>query len=622
MNLSIEEVLSNFDRMGSDPIERQRAKALTDKQRQKEQQILSGYSFCPASNIKDKLANLNPKELSQMISNDFDKSVVMEEVGCIIGNVDEDSIGYRDQTQKVTLDSSTKLNQWFTNPKQIGAESVAGIAVLADMKGSKAVIKEPRNPKDRDVIHEIFVSILGTNSQRKLDPNFAYVYSHFLCTPSVIDDTNKKVTSFCGEGDTKVLHTVYEAIAPATDAYKVAQSQTLLQYLSMVIQVALALQIANETIGFHHGDLHGENVLFRDVSAQMKERYEYADDEPVEFYIPYETKQHKFYLLANGVATIIDFGRSMIKYKGEVYGFNEPGLVSSWDKDYPIADLFRFFTFTLKHALLVHRDDKGWIKMAINLLKFFYPTLKNERELFEIIEVCDETYGFIPYRAGIKPIDFVIHFKKVAPELFDIILTTEKPDSLPILGCGETTSCPVKRKVEQTLGLTGKPTANTIFEFFTANTATKSKVEFNYVKAMKQHVAEYKKLLNESQNVELTDFDGTAATTDVFDLNTLKYIKGEINKIVSTRTNFHLLEKYIAIGESVANDYMDVNMVKYFKYQLTNYRQMRNQLNNIIKHAKQYIMDINKLIKTPKGDRLYRSNKKYRWYQTVAPNYF
>jgi hypothetical protein len=560
-----------------------------------------------------------------MISNDFDKAVVMEEVGCIIGNVDEDVIGYRDRTQKITLDSSIRLNQWFTNPKQIGAESVAGIAVLADMKGSKAVIKEPRNPNDRDVIHEIFVSILGTNQLRKQIPNFAYVFSHFLCTPSVIDESTKKVTSFCGEGDTKVLHTVYEAIAPATDAFKAAQTQTLLQYLSMIMQIALALQIANETIGFQHGDLHGENVLFRDVSAQMRERHDYDVDEPVEFYIPYQTKDHSFYLLANGVATIIDFGRSRIKYQGNVYGFNEPALLSSWEKDYPIADLFRFFTFTLKYALNSHRGDKAWINIAISLMRFFYPDIRTEKDLTKVLEVCDRTYGMIPYRENVKPIDFVMHFQKVAPEFFDIILTTDRPDSLPILGCNDAMagSCPVKRKVEQTLGLTSRPSANNLFDFFTSKSIdNKGSIKFDYTKAMRQHVAEYKRILSQSENVELTDFGGIKADIDVFDLSILKYIKGEINKIITARTNFYLLENYIAVGESVANDYKDVNMVKYFKLQLANYRQLRSQLDLIIRHAKQYIDDIIKLIKTPKGDRLYRTDKKFRWYQQTAPNYF
>lgn len=622
MNLNTADVMDFFDRMGNNGEENKKAELLTKSQRKKEKQILSKYSFCPSSDIKDKLSNLKPKELNKMITNDFDKSVVMEEVGCIIGNIDEDVIGYKDRTQRITLDSSTRLNKWFTNPKQIGADSVAGIAVLADMKGSKAVIKEPRNPKDEDVIHEIFVSIMGTNLLRRSIPNFAYVYSHFLCTPSVIDDSTKQVTSFCGEGDTKVLHTVYEAIAPATDAFKIAQTQNLLQYLSMIMQIALALQVAYETIDFQHGDLHGENVLFRDVSEQLRGRYDYGND-PVEFYIPYETKAGKFYLLANGVATIIDFGRSSIKHQGELYGLNEPGVLSSWDKSYPIADLFRFFTFTLRYALHSHVNDQAWISTSIKLIKFFYPSVTNAKQLAEVIDVCDRTYGFIPYQPNIQPIDFVMHFKKVAPELFNIIITKQRPNELPILGCDETTGCPVKHKVEETLGLTSPPTANTIFDFFTVKSVNpKSLANFNYIKAMKQHYTEYKALLAEIEEVNNLPFFDEKPDYEVFDIEKFKSIKKTFNKIITLRTKFHLVENYLAIGENVAYEYKDMNTVKYFKSQLSNYRKLRNILDQHLDDAQRYIKNIEGLIKTPKGNRLFNSDKKFRWYSRVAPNYF
>lgn len=618
MNLTDEDIKMNSKTLGRDTTERKKANLIRTQQRLEEERILSKHSFCPASNIRNKLSNLNPDAFRSSVKNNFDNSAMMEEVSCIIENIDEDVIGYSSVNDSIKLDASTRLNDWFTNPKQIGADSVAGIAVLADMRGSKAVIKEPRDPADRDVIHEIFVSILGTNKLREYTPNFAYVYAHFLCAPSIVDDNTKQVTTFCGNTEEKVLHTVYEAIAPAVDAYKIAQAQTLPQYLSMILQISFALQIANEKIKFQHGDLHGENVLFRDVSEQMKRRHHHDKDETIEFFIPYEVNGKKYYVLADGIATIIDFGRSSISYRDKLYGFNQPSLVSSWDKDYPIADLFRFFTFTLLYALKKHPGDSEWIDTAAELMRFFVPDITREN-LMDRLDSYDRIYGVLPYIEGIKPIHFIEYFKNRLPDLFDLIVYDSPSGDLPVIGCTEV-SCPSKRVIETVLGLQDEPSPKTVFDFFTLKSTDKTAraSSFNYNVAMKKHLEEYERIAQEINGIKIVDFRGIKE----IDLTNFEFNKRILQDVVRLRSKVKLAQTYLAIAESVAYYYQDRRLINAMKSEHLQHRKLYKYSVDAAKLAKQYVIDINEAIKTPSGDRIYRSDRKYRWYTKVAPTYF
>lgn len=206
---------------------------------------------------------------------------------------------------------------------QKGASGSVGRSIILNDRLSVAIKRALSMSSLEDLIQEYFVGVYGLNHLRFLCPNFCYtfaIYHHHFSTRILMENI---------KGKTLIRHLQETCRLPFS-----VQSTT--HFLQLWIQIILALEIAQETYGFTHFDLHGENVLIRSLpSAVPTLQYPIFDE---------------VYRLDNitSLSTLIDFGHSTIRYKKGFFGKGGSNAFPQYGM-YPFyiagADLFKLLTY-------------------------------------------------------------------------------------------------------------------------------------------------------------------------------------------------------------------------------------------------------------------------------------
>jgi len=299
--------------------------------------------------------------LKNKLDNGFYDFEFMEAFSCLlrVGLVTD-----RSQT------ASRYLKLFFTDQKQIGGLSAAGVAMMSGIKELKSmvVIKAPRRPGFDNLIHEYFVavgggfrsasgaprSVIGTNMLRKVCLNYAQILGAFRCGPPDIDPLSKRLRSWCDTTmpSAYVNYVVYEKI-PGPDINKMAKSgMTATLFITSMLQIAFALELGQMYNGFTHYDLHYENVIMREANPSNPTE---------EVQIPFVfTEDMTYYVESAYIPTIIDFGRSHIQtpppglnqgVEVEHFGYHDAYLRENYgvfaDKARPYYDIYKILGFTL-----------------------------------------------------------------------------------------------------------------------------------------------------------------------------------------------------------------------------------------------------------------------------------
>lgn len=153
---------------------------------------------------------------------------------------------------------------------------------------SCAVKSTTDKERKREMIHETFVSTHGTNELLKQIPNFAYIFGMFE--------------------DAEGSHMVMERVSGKTLAdYIKSPEFNWNDYLLIVLQITLALHVAQRTCGLVHYDLTPWNIIIQRLPAPMT--FEYIIDHKI---VQTVTTQI--------VPVIIDMGRAHIIYEDDHYG--------------------------------------------------------------------------------------------------------------------------------------------------------------------------------------------------------------------------------------------------------------------------------------------------------------
>jgi hypothetical protein len=168
------------------------------------------------------------------------------------------------------------------------------------------VLKTPYTIIDSEELrNEAAITRLSINGLRELTPNFSVMMGNFECGPSYWG-----TRSICEGCENIYNYTLYEFVKGVTiyDYIIDPNSElTMSQILSIIVQIHISLTIAYEKgYQFTHGDLHLDNIMMRKLDGTQL--------------IPYESKLLNplatgySYILTNECPTIIDYGRSRIKY--------------------------------------------------------------------------------------------------------------------------------------------------------------------------------------------------------------------------------------------------------------------------------------------------------------------
>lgn len=446
-----------------------------DDQRYNESIIIEEtQSFCPFDKLEDK--TIRGEQVEKALKDGYGDGNILKSVMCLNNSI----VSFPPSSG---VKRNFKVRNYLQDLTQIGSESAEGYAMLADVdneKGEKKknlfVVKSSRkiDPSlDSDQIHEYFIGAFGTNTLRSLIPNFAFMLGLFKCSPPYIDNSSylggttenqRKSLTFC-QNDTfgnDVNYLIYENVADSVTLREFIESgKSFNEFLNVFTQVVLALDLAYENLDFTHYDLHTENVLVREL--------------PEEIYIPYKIDNQTKYLRTKYVATIIDFGRSHIKYNNKHYGYAFPEYGIYPDRSYPMYDIYKLLMFSLSDAAFGDNDSREYLGYYDNelegyltnpeilnrgkeMLKYFNPGLMRDEKTGELtgsVNYLAETIGLfytMPYyqQYDQRPYSFYEKvLEKVYPNFIQKFVTNIKPKDRKIYGCENKGVC---KTLEEAIG--------------------------------------------------------------------------------------------------------------------------------------------------------------------------
>ena len=309
---------------------------------------LTNISSCT---VLDKL----PKDIDQIstpivkdvLTNNFKNGVDMNAVVCMFDNL---FLSTAKSKQHGLFHLSVHVTKWVKKLEKIDIDSSAGFIYFSDILSDiKVIIKLPQDSESDyyDMIREYFIGVTEINKLRYTLPNFVYTFGAFICPMD-------KGVLCKGEDDSKTIPFVVFENIPGENMQKMLEDEKLdfHQYLGMFIQVLLALEVAQRTVGFCHFDLHTGNLMCRTIRDECK--YSVPLDNMV-----YEVTVKEY------LPVIIDFGLSTVKHNGNVVGsytFPEHGMMHYM---LPGVDMFKFLYYSCIFA-------QGNVQRQIlNLMSFY-----------------------------------------------------------------------------------------------------------------------------------------------------------------------------------------------------------------------------------------------------------
>ena len=251
------------------------------------------------------------------------------------------------------LYSINKALQWILQLKNIDnliSNIIKGKITEAMLFDRKICIKTAKNS------HEPFIGIACINPITKIIPNFMYTYAY---QNSKLYLEHIKGKSFLD--------------------FLLSEDFNIQDFLFILMQISLAVHVAQQEIAFHHLDLYPWNIILK-YSKQPQT-------------IHYRINNKKFIKIKTKIIpVIIDYGRSQAFYKGKMYGRSAPPLEGF--KCSKFHDLLTLLVSSLSTLLRARYNTKRWLvikrnqNLIIKLANFIanskYTRYKTFYNLFQI----------------------------------------------------------------------------------------------------------------------------------------------------------------------------------------------------------------------------------------------
>jgi len=235
--------------------------------------------------------------------------------------------------------------------------------------------------EDKENIHELFVAKNCTNNLLKFCPNFAYILGHYK-------DENDNLT------------TLVENIEGITFLdYIKSNDFNIDEYLFILIQIFLALEIAQKNYGFVHWDCMPWNIVIKELNYKKYYEYTLSHNKVVR-------------IKTNKVPILIDYGKSHFINSGKHHGIIDMFKTSK------VQDVVSIIFSTISEILTKNLENNEKRKIFLLMEKFsntkFYPkSFKGLRDIhmfvnnmkkFSILTTFDKMD-----LENFSPIDFVYH---------------------------------------------------------------------------------------------------------------------------------------------------------------------------------------------------------------------
>jgi len=415
---------------------------------------------CPADEIsvvQYHLPAVKAPAFRELVRQRFYDPIVMIAASCVVEAI------YVAHRGEVDTDRLERIRYWLHDLRQIGAESVEGYALQANLDTAHDVfiLKAPRTGKG-SLLHEYVVGLTGTNLLRQRIPNYAYILGSFRCSPPFIDQ--KSVIGWCNTERPSVDYVVYENVTPAVSLSSILAQAPFERFLNAYVQILLALQVGFEMVDFTHYDLHSENVLLREVPGLtgVTDAAVHGTGRP--FALAYPTRAGTYYVTSTFVGTLIDYGFAHVHTnKGNfgVYGLSAYGVHG--DSSYPLFDAYKLLGMSMRD-MYTGKNTKAF-QEAAKILTYFNP---KEPAVRVILDQSNNYYSlpWIPQLTTLDLIGLINHIRAVFNPSF---LTTVDPN-LPRLHCRgpkeapDGSPCLQREAVLTQMGLTGAVHVNKLLK--------------------------------------------------------------------------------------------------------------------------------------------------------------
>lgn len=221
-------------------------------------------------------------------------------------------------------------------------------AKIADKVVSAKAISEARQ---KETIHEAFVGITEINRLLRVVPNFVYTFG--------VDATNSYIVRENIQG-----MTLYEYLTMKTMHFN------MLEFAKILVQVALAIQVAQNEISFVHWDLMPWNIILLSLNERMVIEYPVLPGKVYKF----ETKC---------MPIIFDYGKSHVVSSISSEQYTRMNLFSFSS----IQDILSLL-FSSLHTILDHQKlEKGDMRLLFELTLFFTGTTFRKEKFTSVSEL-------------------------------------------------------------------------------------------------------------------------------------------------------------------------------------------------------------------------------------------
>lgn len=522
-------------------------KVVYDKNIQDEMDLLQNQPVCPAVKPADprmKLDRTNMKQMEALIGGEYYNPEVMSAALCSI-----EGLVYLAASQQ----AYHKIRRWLGKLSVIGEPSVNGTAMAA---GSALVVKVSNAPNE-DLVHEYMVGVKCLNDLRAMNIlNFAYVLGAFRCSPPLPfgGTEDKGIASYC-EGKKRIQYIIYENVQPSFSMRKYVATAEPVKFLDKYMQVILALRAAFLQYDFTHYDLHPGNVLIRVVKGMGGA----SNDDTI--VLPYPKKGGVVYIKTGGIATLIDYGSSHVRYQGRSYGNNqyiEFGV--RHDLSFPMNDAYRLMLGCASEAF--QGSNQGVVKICERIFRFF-----NRTEPFMDALIKQGTYyNSLPGLPQLMNIgyDDLIKYMEVefAPELATF-MTTSPPPGVPIMLCspGGNQVCLSAADIRNRLGAWDAP-PKTLFDI---NENGPRGVSLDLYRELERSHREDADVLNKTYTAVGTPTHWLRVADVGVDPQLGQNFLIQIDHLVKQFDIAFQLRRHVIAGMNVASQYSDGMTVDYYR---------------------------------------------------------
>lgn len=269
-------------------------------------------------------------------------------------------IGRLDGTLKVFQSKSIK----DLKLKRDLFQNVNGVIQLFETNKFWIVGKQANNDaKILEHVHEAYIGLNSINTLVAKIPNFAYVYG--LLKPGTLSDEQVPQNLNGNNADFRpsVASTYGPRLfveyidGPSLMDWLKSPDYNFKQLIGILIQINLALTVAQNCVGFVHYDLYPWNVVLQKIDAEVKFDY-FVNSETV---LTFKTDKNN----NNRIPVIIDYGKSRAVVYEKKYGLIDHGFANLF-KSNSIIDTLTLLFGTINVLKDMRRDTTE----LLNLLEF------------------------------------------------------------------------------------------------------------------------------------------------------------------------------------------------------------------------------------------------------------